>query len=87
MRINFLTLLLFFISLFSFSQKNNAPIPKKINTPITKPISSDCSKPILINVSSGSVYGVTTPPKGFGELQEFPTNSSLTFGGEHNSAW
>ena len=87
MRINFLTLLLFFISLFSFSQKNNAPIPKKINTPITKPISSDCSKPILINVSSGSVYGVTTPPKGFGELQEFPTNSSLTFEGEHNSAW
>ena len=87
MRINLLTFLLFFISSFSFSQKKDDFAPKKNYTPITKPISADCSKPILINVSNGSFYGATIPPKGFGEIQEFTTNNSLTFEGEHNSAW
>ena len=87
MRTHLLTLLLIFISFFSFSQKKDDFTPKKIYTPITKTISADCSKPILINVSNGSFYGATIPPKGFGDLQEFKTNNSLTFESEHNSAW
>lgn len=88
MRINLLTLLLISLSVFSFAQKKPVATPNKPvfnNNP--RPISPDCSKPIKINVTTESYYGQTFAPNGFGEEQEFKTNNSLTFEGEHNSAW
>ncbi len=83
------TLLLYSVSLFSYAQKKAEIKPKKVNNPVTftKPISADCSNPIKINVAAGTNYGVTVPPKGFGEIQEFTFANSLTFEGEHNSSW
>ena len=82
------TLLLFFVSLFSFAQKKPAtPSSKPTINNAPKPVVADCSKAIKINVSPGTAYGVTTTPKGFGELQEFKAKSKLTFEEEHNSAW
>ncbi|MGZ4047974.1 MAG: OmpA family protein [Bacteroidia bacterium] len=83
MKIKFL---LFFClySLFCLSQPK--PGASTVKT-IGKPISADCKKAIPILLNNSFTYGVTPPPKGFGEIQEFKTNNSATFEGEHNSAW
>ncbi len=52
-----------------------------------KPIASDCSNAIKINIKSTSVYGVTVPPNGFGNVQEFNRSNRFAFEQEHHSAW
>jgi len=66
-------------AVFCFSQKTHVPL--------SKAISGDCENAIPIVLNNSYTYGPTLAPKGFGELQEFKTNNSLTFEGEHNSAW
>lgn len=86
MRPKLLFIILFFISLQLPAQKKN-PIVASKTTSTYKPISADCPQAIKINVTTGSYYGPTFPSNGFGQKQEFTTNNSLTFEGEHNSAW
>jgi outer membrane protein OmpA-like peptidoglycan-associated protein len=78
-----LTIFLSLICAICFSQTK----PGKLTVAASKPISADCKKAIPILLNSNVVYGQTLPTNGFGELQEFKTNNSSTFEGEHNSAW
>ena len=82
----FILICFFLQTVFCFSQskpKATVTVPKSI----VKPIAQDCQKAILITLNNTFTYGVTPPPNGFGEVQEFKTNNSSTFEGEHNSAW
>jgi outer membrane protein OmpA-like peptidoglycan-associated protein len=73
-------ILLLFVSFFPGSAQ---PSPKSP----AKPISSDCNKAINLKISNRLFYGMTTPPSGFGVIQEITKKSKNIFEEEHNSAW
>lgn len=78
-----------FTSVFCVSQAKSKEtvVAKHPIAPTTKAISSDCRKAIPILLNNNVIYGPTLSPNGFGDEQEFKTNYSCTFEGEHNSAW
>lgn len=78
---NIIFLFLFLQIPVLFSQ-NKLPLPVS-----KKVISADCKKAIPITLYDNYIYGITVPPKGYGETQEIKSGNKFVFEGEHNTAW
>jgi outer membrane protein OmpA-like peptidoglycan-associated protein len=48
---------------------------------------SDCEKAVNIEINKNKVYGPTSAPFGFGEIQEITAKKNLLFEKEHFTAW
>lgn len=51
------------------------------------PVPSDCDNAMAIVIKGNKVFGPTTPPLGFGQVQEIPKRKNLLFEKEHFTAW